>query len=72
MILRGNGSASEMFTGQLRGNVQAAQVQFHSSHRIQGTAIGYDFTGTADSGGMQGTVAMGEYGTARWTARRAV
>ena len=64
--------ASEMFTGQLRGSVQAAQVQFHSSHRIQGTAIGYDFTGTADSGGMQGTVAMGEYGQAHWTARRAV
>ncbi len=63
--------ASEMLTGQLRGAVQANQVQFRSSHGIQGTAIGYDFTGVAAVDSMQGTVAMGEYGQARWTARRA-
>lgn len=63
--------ASGLFTGELRGAVKANQVQFRASHRIQGTAIGYDFTGTLENGVLSGTVAMGEYGTARWMARRA-
>lgn len=61
---------SEWLTGDLRGKVQGNQVRFNSAHRIQGTAIRYDFTGTADGDTMQGTVALGEYGQAKWTAHR--
>ncbi len=61
---------SEKLTGELRGKVQANQVQFHSTHRIQGTAIGYEFTGVAEGDSMRGTVAMGEYGQAKWSAQR--
>jgi L-seryl-tRNA(Ser) seleniumtransferase len=61
---------SEFLTGDLRGKVQANQVHFRSAHRIQGTAVMYDFTGSADGDTMHGTVTMGEYGEARWTAHR--
>ena len=60
----------EVLKGDLRGQVQANQVQFRSSHHIQGTSLGYDFTGTADGDSMQGTVGLGEYGQAKWTAHR--
>jgi L-seryl-tRNA(Ser) seleniumtransferase len=62
--------ASDMFTGDLRGKVAANQVSFRSNHHIQGTSIGYEFTGVANGDSMEGTVALGEYGTAKWTAKR--
>ncbi len=61
---------TETLTGSLRGGVEANQVHFSSSQRIQGQMLHYQFTGTADGGTMQGTVNMGEYGEARWSARR--
>ena len=61
---------SDTLTGDLRGKVMANQIQFRSSHRTQGTVLSYDFTGTADGDTMQGTVGLGEYGQARWTAHR--
>ncbi|MBV8819941.1 MAG: PLP-dependent transferase [Acidobacteriaceae bacterium] len=61
---------SDVLTGDLRGKVQANQVQFRSVHPIQGTAIAYDFTGTVNGDRMEGTVGLGEYGTAKWVAHR--
>jgi uncharacterized pyridoxal phosphate-dependent enzyme len=58
----------ETLTGQLRGTVAGDQVSMRSSQRIQGTALNFDFRGTAAGNSMQGTVALGEYGQARWTA----
>ena len=54
----------------LRGSVAANEVLVHSSHRIQGTSIEYAFTGTVDGDSMSGTVSLGEYGPAKWSARR--
>ena len=62
--------ASDLLTGDLRGTVMANQVQFRSAHRTEGTVLSYDFTGTVDGDTMQGTVGLGEYGQARWTAHR--
>jgi len=62
--------ASDTLTGDLRGKVQGSQVQFHSSHHIEGTSIGYEFKGALAGDVMTGTVALGEYGTAKWSALR--
>ena len=61
---------TETLTGSLRGGVEANQVRFSSSQRIQGQVLHYQFTGTCDGGSMQGTVNLGEYGEAKWSARR--
>jgi L-seryl-tRNA(Ser) seleniumtransferase len=60
----------DILVGDLRGTVEGNQVRFRSSHRYEGTRLGYDFQGTAEGDRMSGEVAMGEYGTARWTAQR--
>ena len=38
--------------------------------RTDGTRVSFQFTGTAEGGKMSGTVALGEYGEARWTAEK--
>jgi D-glucosaminate-6-phosphate ammonia-lyase len=68
-MLRGT-HRGDILSGDLRGSVHGNQVSFRSDHKIQGTSLGYDFKGTADGDAMHGTVAMGEYGEARWTATR--
>jgi len=42
---------------------------YHESH---GDALGYTFSGQWAGDQMTGTVDMGEYRTATWTARRSV
>lgn len=56
--------------GDIEGSVQGADVRFRSSHPIEGTRIGYRFSGKASADRMQGEVDLGEYGTASWTAER--
>ncbi|PYT12857.1 MAG: hypothetical protein DMG59_22235 [Acidobacteria bacterium] len=60
----------ETLSGAVRGSVHGDDARFRSSHRIQGTSIGYDFRGKVNGDTMSGTVAMGEYGEAKWTATR--
>jgi hypothetical protein len=60
----------DILAGDLRGSVQGNEVNFRSNHQIQGTSLGYDFSGTVDGDTMHGTVAMGEYGEAKWVATR--
>jgi len=60
----------ETVAGDLNGTVAANQVRFSSSQKIEGTRLGYEFEGVLDGGTLAGTVDMGEYGTARWTAKR--
>jgi len=60
----------EFLSGDLRGTVNGSRVRFRSSHRYEGTSIGYGFTGTLASGGMSGTVDLDEYGKATFTAKR--
>jgi L-seryl-tRNA(Ser) seleniumtransferase len=60
----------EFVSGDLAGTVAGDQVRFRSSQRIEGTRLGWDFRGQVSGDTMTGTVNMGEYGDARWTARR--
>jgi L-seryl-tRNA(Ser) seleniumtransferase len=55
----------------LRGWVEGDRVRFRSSHRYEGASIGYAFEGAAKGDRMEGTVDLGEYGKARWTATKA-
>src|ERR1051326_439488 len=58
----------EFASGDLNGTVAANTVRFQSSIPTDGTRVSFQFTGTAEGGKMSGTVALGEYGEARWTA----
>lgn len=60
----------ETLAGDLRGSVEGNQVRFRSSHRYEGTRIGYEFIGAVTGDRMEGTVGLDEYGTARFTAQR--
>ncbi|MBM3727725.1 MAG: hypothetical protein FJW40_20170 [Acidobacteria bacterium] len=60
----------DILSGDLRGSVTGNEVYFRSSHRYEGTRIGYEFTGTVNGDRMEGTVDLGEYGKAKWTAQR--
>lgn len=58
------------FQGDLRGDVDGARVNFRSSLPAGGTHLTYTFSGTVDGDQMSGKVDLGEYGEARWRARR--
>jgi hypothetical protein len=60
----------ETIQGVLSGSAHADQVSLRSVHPTQGTSIEYTFAGTAAGDEMRGTVALGEYGSAPWTAVR--
>jgi L-seryl-tRNA(Ser) seleniumtransferase len=60
----------ERTLGDLRGTVEGPQVQFRSRHRYEGTVLDYDFSGTLEGDRLSGTVNLGEYGNAQWTAER--
>ncbi len=60
----------EFASGELNGTVAANSVRFQSTLPTDGTRVSFQFSGTAEDGKMQGTVALGEYGEARWTAEK--
>jgi hypothetical protein len=60
----------EYFSGDLAGTVAANTVRFRSMHRVHGTQLSYDFTGSVEGDRITGTVNMGEYGTTAFTAQR--
>jgi seryl-tRNA(Sec) selenium transferase len=60
----------EFASGDLNGAVAANTVRFQSGYATEGTRVSYQFTGKADGGKMSGTVSLGEYGDANWTAER--
>jgi len=57
-------------TSDLRGSGEGNEVRFRSSHRYEGTRIGYEFTGTVSGDRMEGAVGLDEYGQARFLAQR--
>lgn len=62
--------AGEFLSSDLRGTVEGDEVWFRSSHKYEGTRIGYEFAGKMSGETMTGTVDLGEYGQARFTAER--
>jgi len=60
----------EFLSGDLRGTVHGDRVRCRSSHRYEGTSIGYGCEATLSGGVLTGVVDLGEYGQARFTAKR--
>jgi L-seryl-tRNA(Ser) seleniumtransferase len=60
----------EFISGDLTGSLAANQIRFRSSQRIEGQRLFYQFTGTVEDDKMSGTVNLGEYGSATWSAER--
>lgn len=57
--------------GDLRGRVKGNEIRFRSAFsRYQGMVLRYEFAGRVEGDAMQGTVDLGEYGEARWSARK--
>ena len=56
--------------GVIQGSVSGEAIEFRSSGRYEGTSISYRFHGTIRPDRMSGDVDLGEYGTAKWEARR--
>lgn len=60
----------EFLSGEVRGAREGDRIDIRSGHRYEGAVVGYRFKGKLASSGMSGSVDLGEYGTARFTARR--
>ena len=61
----------EFAAGDLAGTVAAKTLRFQSSIPTEGSRVSFQFTGNVvDGGKMSGTVGLGEYGEAKWTAER--
>ena len=60
----------EFGSGDLSGSVSANQIQFRSTQQIEGQRLSYEFAGAAHGDKMSGTLNMGEYGMAEWSAVR--
>jgi D-glucosaminate-6-phosphate ammonia-lyase len=59
-----------LLSGDLTGAVEGNRIRFRSGHHYEGTTLRYEFSGTVDGDTIEGEVALGEYGKARFTARR--
>jgi uncharacterized pyridoxal phosphate-dependent enzyme len=60
----------EFASGDLTGNVAGNRVRFQSSLPTEGQRVSFQFEGTEQGGKLAGTVGLGEYGEARWSAER--
>ncbi len=60
----------ETVEGDLHGEVMGNQIRFHSAQHIQAQVLQYTFTGTVNGDTMEGPLDMGEYGPAKWSAKR--
>jgi D-glucosaminate-6-phosphate ammonia-lyase len=59
------------FAGRdLLGGIDGNKVRLQSFYRANGDNVGYGFTGTLAQDQMSGELDLGEYLTARWSARR--
>jgi hypothetical protein len=74
LVAKGNqvsGShAGWAYQGDLRGKVDGDKVELRSGLQAEGSRLTYTFTGTVAGDSISGTVGLGEYGKARWEARR--
>jgi L-seryl-tRNA(Ser) seleniumtransferase len=64
------GHQGEVTSGDLSGTVEGDEVHFRSSHPYEGTRFSFEFRGKVNGDAMSGDVDLGEYGPARWSAKR--
>jgi hypothetical protein len=56
--------------GPVEGTVKGNAINFNVKVNAQGQDVVISYTGTIESGGMKGTVKLGDLGTGTWTAKR--
>ena len=56
--------------GTITGTVKGNDITFRTRLRHEATNISFNFMGTVQGNTMKGTVDMGEYWTAEWTAQK--
>jgi L-seryl-tRNA(Ser) seleniumtransferase len=56
--------------GELKGHIDGNKVEFRGGGRIEGATLRYTYKGAVNGNQMTGTVDLGEYGTASFTASR--
>jgi len=61
----------EIYNATFKGAVHGDQIELHSVMPVGGNPLHCNFKGTVTGGTMSGTVNMGEYGDAQWSAVRA-
>jgi hypothetical protein len=59
-----------LIKGPLKGHIDGNKVEFASGGRIEGASLQYTYKGTFDGSRMWGTVGLGEYGQANFSATR--
>ena len=60
--------AGEVYQANLKGIVHADHIELTSEMEVPGNAISWTFRGVVTGNNASGTVHMGEYGDATWTA----
>ncbi len=61
----------DFVTRPVRGSMRGSEVEFSSSlNESHGDALQFRFTGRLDGNSLAGALDMGEYRSAKWTARR--
>ena len=56
--------------GPLKGHLDGNKVEFSSGGRYEGTSLHYTYKGTLEGNRMSGSVELGEYGMASFSATR--
>jgi uncharacterized pyridoxal phosphate-dependent enzyme len=60
----------EVYKAELKGVMHANHIELSSEMEVPGNTIPWIFTGTVAGNSMSGTVRMGEYGQATWSAEK--
>jgi L-seryl-tRNA(Ser) seleniumtransferase len=58
------------YQGDLKGEIDGDRVKLRSTLPADGNVLSYVFTGSVAAQGIAGDVRIGEYGSAKWRARR--
>ena len=61
---------SDFSVQEIMGMVEGDQVKLRSSVRMPGDGITYMFSGTISGGSIEGSIYLGEYMTAKFTAKK--
>jgi len=61
----------EIYSATLKGAVHADEVELHAVMNVSGNQFPWTFQGKVTGDRMGGTVLLGEYGQATWSASRA-
>ncbi len=61
----------ELYSAPLKGVVHANQIQLRSEMPVSGNSISWTFQGQLQGDRLSGTVHLGEFGEATWSATRA-